>query len=743
MGLYEIETTGGVYQIETEDAPTPGVVDSLTGGRGFIGDSVGPLMTLGNALTFNTMDEIVAGGSAGLDSVKALFGGNGTTSFSDNYANRKNQVDTILNDYRERSPVGSTIMSLAGGVKMAGQVPSSVGAKTGIIGKGVQGAKEGAVIGGAYGLGEGNTIEDRLGNAKSGAAFGGLFGGAAAGGGEAVSKLFSGASKAAKSQADKLKLSAYGANKTAIRKANKKIPDLLDEAGDYTNPIGKAIDDFVSDGGAKNGFGAEDLLGGVQSQLDDYSTRLNSALQTASKQQDDIIVPAFTKTKDYVGKSVAGANKDAAEKKAAQIINDTINNTDGTLISLHEEKMRVGNLIAESSWGTDNAGMIERNILKRVYADLRDSIEKGYTKVTGDSKTVKDLNSKIGQRLNLKGLFADKLATEMSQDVMKKAVGGIRTSGGFGVPLISGAGALAGGVTGGGLGALAGAGLGYAANTPAGKKAISDALSSAILNKGLLGLSSAGRAVSGNTSALVGGLESSLSPHSPYQSSLQVQPSFQSERSQTDMQSPQQQQVQRQLSQTRLPSQEAYTQPTSAPSTQGQSSGSSYQDPLSDAFNRIKNTETLGANQMDIKTSPQGIELIKQMEGKRLKPYKDTGGVLTVGYGHTKNANREITDAEAEQLLVEDVARAEADVDALVKVPLSQSQYDALVSFAYNVGGSQLAKSTLIKKLNAGDYEGAAKEFSRWVHDDGKKVSGLVKRRAEEAKMFMSGLRQV
>ena len=136
--------------------------------------------------------------------------------------------------------------------------------------------------------------------------------------------------------------------------------------------------------------------------------------------------------------------------------------------------------------------------------------------------------------------------------------------------------------------------------------------------------------------------------------------------------------------------------------------------------------------------SDRGIELIKQSEGLRTKAYDDTGGVKTIGYGHTGDAVKKgkISEAEAEALLQQDVAEAQSAVDSLVQVPLSQSQYDALVSLAFNIGYGQLEQSTLLKKLNAGDYEGAAKEFERWVFDDGKKLPGLVKRRQREAKLF-------
>ncbi len=143
-----------------------------------------------------------------------------------------------------------------------------------------------------------------------------------------------------------------------------------------------------------------------------------------------------------------------------------------------------------------------------------------------------------------------------------------------------------------------------------------------------------------------------------------------------------------------------------------------------------------------MKTSPMGIALIKSAEGLRLKAYPDpgTGGLpWTIGYGSTSGVTRNmvITEAQAEQMLAEDLMRFERIVERLVQVPLPQGQFDALVSFTYNVGEGNFAKSTLLRKLNSGDAAGAAEQFSRWVNAAGKVLPGLVKRRAAERAMFL------
>ncbi len=96
-----------------------------------------------------------------------------------------------------------------------------------------------------------------------------------------------------------------------------------------------------------------------------------------------------------------------------------------------------------------------------------------------------------------------------------------------------------------------------------------------------------------------------------------------------------------------------------------------------------------------------------------------------------------ITEAQAEQMLTEDLVRFERIVERLVRVRVNQGQFDALVSFTYNVGEGNFTNSTLLRKLNAGDTAGAAEQFARWVHASGKVLPGLVKRRAAERAMFL------
>lgn len=136
----------------------------------------------------------------------------------------------------------------------------------------------------------------------------------------------------------------------------------------------------------------------------------------------------------------------------------------------------------------------------------------------------------------------------------------------------------------------------------------------------------------------------------------------------------------------------------------------------------------------------QNKQAIKTAEGLRLTAYIDTGGVWTIGYGHTGSNVREgltIPLSEAERLLTRDLRVAEGHVNDAVKVKLTQNQFDALVSFVYNVGGGAFRSSTLLKLLNAGDYDGAANQLPRWNKDNGKVVNGLTNRRREERELFL------
>lgn len=141
--------------------------------------------------------------------------------------------------------------------------------------------------------------------------------------------------------------------------------------------------------------------------------------------------------------------------------------------------------------------------------------------------------------------------------------------------------------------------------------------------------------------------------------------------------------------------------------------------------------------------SPAGRHFIGLHEGLGLAAYRCPAGIWTVGYGHTTaagpptvTAGMSITREEADAILARDLKRFEDGVLRLVTVPLAQHEFDALVSFAFNVGEGALGRSTLLRKLNAGDRAGAAAQFAAWNKAGGRALPGLTRRRAEERAMF-------
>ena len=141
-----------------------------------------------------------------------------------------------------------------------------------------------------------------------------------------------------------------------------------------------------------------------------------------------------------------------------------------------------------------------------------------------------------------------------------------------------------------------------------------------------------------------------------------------------------------------------------------------------------------------MRISQEGVNLIKHFEGCRLEAYKCPAGVWTIGYGHTKGVKEgdAIEQEAAEAFLIEDLESFEQAVTRLVEVPLTQQQFDALVSWTFNLGAGNLAESTLLRKLNNYQYAEVPEQMMRWVRAGGKVLDGLVRRRAAEAALFQN-----
>ena len=143
--------------------------------------------------------------------------------------------------------------------------------------------------------------------------------------------------------------------------------------------------------------------------------------------------------------------------------------------------------------------------------------------------------------------------------------------------------------------------------------------------------------------------------------------------------------------------------------------------------------------------SNEGINLIKRFEGVRNRPYRDCVGLWTVGVGHLigdgkslpESWNRTFTEEEINALLIRDLSRFERGIGMYIKVPLRQSEFDALCSFSFNLGLGTLQRSTLRQKINRNDKEGAAKEILKYCRAGGKIIKGLQRRREAEYQMFL------
>ncbi|SEO34068.1 lysozyme [Acinetobacter sp. yr461] len=155
--------------------------------------------------------------------------------------------------------------------------------------------------------------------------------------------------------------------------------------------------------------------------------------------------------------------------------------------------------------------------------------------------------------------------------------------------------------------------------------------------------------------------------------------------------------------------------------------------------------ELIGVAVDEMSLSVEGVNQICNFEGLKLSAYDDGTGVWTIGYGTTRYPNGKrvsegdrCTLEQAKTYMQHDLKIFEHAVNSSVKVPLKQNQFDALVSLTYNIGVGAFKHSTLLKKLNSGDYKEAANQFDVWVNAGGKRLQGLVNRRAMEKKLFLS-----
>ena len=137
-------------------------------------------------------------------------------------------------------------------------------------------------------------------------------------------------------------------------------------------------------------------------------------------------------------------------------------------------------------------------------------------------------------------------------------------------------------------------------------------------------------------------------------------------------------------------------------------------------------------------TSASMRQMIEGFEGLRLEAYQDSVGVWTIGYGHTPSSpGQVITKEQADSLMASDLVRFESKINGFCGEATTQGQFDAMVSFAYNLGAGALQGSTLLRLHQSGDYPGAADQFLRWDHAGGEVLAGLTRRRQAERQVYL------
>lgn len=170
--------------------------------------------------------------------------------------------------------------------------------------------------------------------------------------------------------------------------------------------------------------------------------------------------------------------------------------------------------------------------------------------------------------------------------------------------------------------------------------------------------------------------------------------------------------------------------------------GREWQDGILSQFQNSSDEEDSPMGVNNLTYSGTGLKLTEQFEGLRLSAYQDQVGVWTIGYGHTGadvTPDLTITQAQAEQLLLDDVGSASKCVNGCVTVALTQDEFNALVDFVFNLGAGAFQGSTLLRDLNGGDFAGAAAQFDAWDHAGGAVVAGLLRRRQAETALFQQG----
>ncbi len=306
----------------------------------------------------------------------------------------------------------------------------------------------------------------------------------------AIGKPAGGIAKAARAEADALELRAFGVNKADVNRVNKNnFYDLVDATGEIKNPLNTAIASFRTAAGKKiSEHDPQSLITEIQRQEEGLAQELGKLLGTAAKQQKTTVTPSFKRTIDYVD-SLSGLSDKRGAEIAKEAMSDVLRKIDrNDITSIHRAKIAVGKEINSAAWGADRTAL-QSNIYKRIYGDLRETVEQGYEQITKSPGTeIKALNNEIGMRMGLHKSFTDMLNQTQSQDVVNRLMQLWRSSGGWGIP-------AAGAAYGTGLGIPAAVGTliaGKYLQSPKGKLQLADALRSRAVQGGLAGASTIG-----------------------------------------------------------------------------------------------------------------------------------------------------------------------------------------------------------------------------------------------------------
>jgi lysozyme len=672
-------------------------------------NAAGTIASIGQGLSGGFLDEIAAGAVTPLDVLGGLFSGN-NVSFADAYSKNLAQNRAGLEQFRQDAPVTSI------GSEIGGAILSPINKLKLLAGGGkvAQAAATGGLQGAIFGAGNAEGNE----NIASSTAMGAGLGAGAGGGIQALGSMLQGAGSYATGLARGTKNRLYGLGANDIKKSMTK--GAVGSVKDGVSGIEQSLDDLIKSGSVKAGSATDNMLG-LQSQLDDLGAQTKQIFASVDNVQVDPIQPKWQATTKYIKDQVADADK----AKAIRVFNKYKDGVEqnNLLLSDFEHQKSLFQKMGKDAMGPEGKETLQANIFKFMGADLKNAVDDElakplYTQTLGKDAVaaVKGFRKAKQDRLALLPAYTAGSSREAVNSFNDLLINVFKTTGGFGVPaVVGGITGLAAGDSGNVLGgALAGLGAGAALRTNTGQQAIIQLL----------------KGVAGASGAVGAGASASALPASRVLADMLTQSSGGEVVGESatapqsaagfDLSTLSDDDLMRMLEQA----------PTEAPATEG-----------------FERTSFIPEEMPEMTlTSDSGIDFIKKHEGLRLTTYKDTAGHDTIGYGRTKNIPKtgKITKEEAEQMLIEDIEAHEQEVRDAVKVPLTQKQFDALSSFTFNVGGPALRRSALLKKLNAGDYEGAADEFVKWNKEriKGKLQPnrGLTKRRQAERELFLSGI---